>query len=58
VTASSIEELLHSAWGVIANAGGGDWKQESLQWQEAAKRWRDRYHKHLTDLRPIEEQSP
>lgn len=36
------EELLHLiewAWGIIANAGGGDWTRESDDWQKAAHRW-------------------
>lgn len=37
-------DLAESAWGVIANAGAGDWTRESTEWQEAAARWRDRYH--------------
>jgi len=36
--------LLEMAWGIIANAGGGDWKKETCEWQEAAARWRDDYH--------------
>ena len=34
---------LEIAWGVIANAGGGDWTKETKEWQEAAARWRDEY---------------
>lgn len=34
-------EALELAWGVIANAGGGDWSKETPEWQEAAARWRD-----------------
>lgn len=37
-------ELLDLAWGVIANAGGGNWETEKKEWQEAAVIWRDRYH--------------
>lgn len=36
-------ELLEQAWGVIANAGGGDWQKETAPWRVAATRWRDRY---------------
>lgn len=32
---------LELAWGIIANAGGGDWTRESPEWQAAAARWRD-----------------
>jgi hypothetical protein len=31
------------AWGVIANAGGGDWDLERPEWKEAAIRWRDEH---------------
>ncbi len=34
------EEL---AWGLIANAYGGEWDQASLDWKMAAERWRDSY---------------
>ena len=36
-------ELLEIAWGVIANAGEGNWSKESEDWQGAAIRWRDDY---------------
>ena len=36
-------EHIDLAWGVIANAGDGDWSKESEQWRGAAERWRDRY---------------
>lgn len=36
-------ELLELAWGIIANAGGGNWYVETAEWQDAAARWRDRY---------------
>jgi hypothetical protein len=32
---------LEMAWGIIANAGGGDWSKETPEWQEAAAKWRD-----------------
>jgi hypothetical protein len=35
---------LELAWGIIANAGGGDWETQTKEWQDAATRWRDRYH--------------
>lgn len=41
---------MHSAWGVIANVSGGDWTQQSTEWQEAAARWRDLcFHAHALD---------
>jgi hypothetical protein len=39
--------LLEEAWGIIANAGGGDWKTQTIEWQKAVAGWRDRYHKVL-----------
>jgi len=39
--------LCETAWGVIANASGGDWKRESRVWRGAAELWRDRYHRIL-----------
>lgn len=33
---------LEAAWGIIANAGNGDWGRETTEWQDAAARWRDR----------------
>ncbi len=32
---------MEMAWGVIANAGRGDWTLEHIEWREAAERWRD-----------------
>lgn len=41
-------DALEMAWGVIANAGGGDWETQSVEWQEVAARWRDEHwHKIL-----------
>lgn len=40
-------DMLEAAWGIIANAGGGNWKLETPEWQEAASRWRDEYHRTL-----------
>lgn len=41
---AALRDLAEAAWGIIANAGGGDWARESPDWQEAAARWRDQYH--------------
>lgn len=35
--------LLETAWGIIANAFGGDWSKAGPEWREAATRWRDQY---------------
>ena len=37
-------DQLELAWGLIANAGGGDWNKESEKWTEAANKWRDEWH--------------
>jgi hypothetical protein len=42
-------DVLEAAWGIIANAGGGDWTKETQMWQDAAARWRDRYHAILAE---------
>ena len=50
--------LLELAWGIIANAAGGDWERELPEWQEAAARWRDRYHVTLPDPEPTPRPPP
>lgn len=42
-----VEDLAELAWGLIANASGGDWTEQSRQWREAATRWRDRWLAYL-----------
>jgi hypothetical protein len=46
-------EALHSAvdaaWGILANAFGGNWDQASPEWRQAAERWRD---EHILRRRP------
>ena len=32
-------------WVVLANVSESDWMQQSVQWQKAARRWRDNYFK-------------
>ena len=34
--------LVASAWGLIANAGDGNWGRETGAWQDSAARWRER----------------
>jgi hypothetical protein len=38
-----LREGMEVAWGVIANAGGGDWATQSAEWAQAAARWRDEH---------------
>ena len=42
-------DLLETAWGIIANAGW-DGMAQTPGWQEAAVRWRDRYHEVLREF--------
>jgi hypothetical protein len=51
-------DLLELAWGIIANAGGGDWEKESKEWQDAAVRWRDTYFGSLTKVSKTSSQQP
>jgi hypothetical protein len=40
-----LEEVVESAWGVIANVSGGNWAEQRPDWREVAIRWRDeRFH--------------
>ena len=48
--AVAARELLKEAWGIIANAGGGNWGRESKEWQEAAAKFRDEFHKKVGHL--------
>lgn len=43
-----IYDLLEIAWGVIANASGGNWELQSGDWQSAAVRFRGMYHDWLS----------
>lgn len=36
-------EMLEAAWGIIANAWGGNWDLAGDDWLAAATNWRDRY---------------
>lgn len=43
---ATAEDLIESAWGVIANVGGRDgtgWEGQHETWLIAAEAWRDRY---------------
>ena len=51
-------DLLELAWGVIANAGGGDWDKESKEWQNAAVRWRDCYFASLPKVSKESSEQP
>lgn len=36
-----LQGALEKAWGLIANAGGGDWDSQDPAWKAAAETWRD-----------------
>ena len=38
-----LREGMELAWGIIANASGGNWDEEGSQWKAAAERWRDEH---------------
>jgi hypothetical protein len=48
---SSREDLIEFAWGIIANASGGNWSLETLAWQNAARAWRNQWHAHMRSTR-------
>lgn len=39
--------LLEVAWGLIANAGEGDWNKELPEWRKAASKWRDEWREEI-----------
>lgn len=50
--AQRLEDLVETAWGVIANVSGGSWGSQSEEWRAAATRWRDEWHAHLKAAGP------
>jgi hypothetical protein len=44
-----LRDAIDDAWGIIANAQGGNWDQASPEWRQAAERWRDQ---HITRRSP------
>ena len=44
-----LNTLLERAWVIIANSNNGDWHNETQDWQEAAAKWRDDYHRKAVD---------
>ncbi len=37
-------------WVVLANVSGGDWNEQSKDWQVAARRWADNFHNVCAEL--------
>lgn len=48
---SKLEDCIETAWGIIANAGGGNWDNESQEWKKAAESWRDNQFHHISTVR-------
>lgn len=48
---SESQDLLESAWGIIANAHEGNWDKATKEWREAAEKWRDKYHNTLENVK-------
>lgn len=40
---TSLVDAAEMLWVVLANVSGGDWIQQTPEWQDAAARWRDNY---------------
>jgi hypothetical protein len=45
--ADALAKSAEMLWVVLANVSEGDWKKQPQEWQDAAARWRDEYHKAL-----------
>ena len=43
ITIVELKDGIEMAWGLIANAGNGNWQTQTQEWQEAAAKWRDKY---------------
>jgi len=40
---SAMRDAAEMLWVTLANVSGGDWTQQSPEWQEAAAKWREAY---------------
>jgi len=52
---AALLDLCELAWGVIANAGGGDWSKETKEWVGAAEGFREEYHAQLARVAKIKD---
>lgn len=51
---AKLECCVDAAWGIIANAGGGDWNTQTPEWKEAAESWRDnQFHPIIKDVAAV-----
>lgn len=53
--AAEMRDAAEMLWTVVANVSGGDWTKQSDEWQTAAARWRDAYHKALAKAKGLTE---
>lgn len=44
------DDLIESAWVLLANAWEGDWSRAPRDWRDAVIKWREGYHAWLDDL--------
>jgi len=52
-------DALELAWGLIANAYGGNWNEALYDWRQAAQRWRDeQWHPILHDATQGQSDAP
>lgn len=56
MTEVEMRDALDTAWGIIANAGGGDWMKETQEWRTAATEWRNRVLPNLARGRMFRDQ--
>lgn len=56
--AQTLLDGMEVAWGVIANAGQGDWAREGREWADAAVRWRDEHWHPALDRRRLTQPAP
>jgi|WetSurSiteA1Bulk_404760.scaffolds.fasta_scaffold00038_4 hypothetical protein len=46
VFAETVRDLISAGemlWVVLANVSGGNWNEQSMEWQTAAEKWRDNF---------------
>lgn len=52
--AAKAMDAIEAAWGIIANAGGGNWENESPEWSNSAAQWRDKYMPDLSTTKAVQ----
>ena len=40
-----LQDAAEMLWVCLANVSEGDWTKQTIEWQEAAEKWRDNYLK-------------